>query len=108
LGSQGVGLQGDPEYFCVLLGDSTRGPDAEHVRRDAVRDGSAEKTSRLRGDEQARHRPGPGGFPRDRDVVRVPAEGDDVVTHPAQCRRLVEQTTVLGTARNMPEALEPE
>src|SRR5699024_12846998 len=100
--------QGDPEYFGVPLGDATRGPDAEHVRRDAVCDGSAEKTSRLWGVEQTWHRPGPGGLSRDRDVVGGSAEGGDVATHPAPCRRLVELTTVLGTARNTPGAFEAE
>jgi len=72
----------------------------------ALRDRPPEQARRQRAGQQRGDRPGPGRLAEDGDLVRVTAEGGDVVADPLQRGHLVEQAAVGGRPLELGEPLD--
>src|SRR6185437_3627194 len=66
----------------------------DHVR--TFEDGFVEQAVGERRGEEIENAEAAGGFARDRDVIRIAAEGRDVALHPAQGFDLVEEAVIAG------------
>ena len=94
-----AGLRGDHGADVVR---QLRG---EERARDALRDRPVEHARRARHRQQGGDRARARGLAEHGDVLRVAAEGPDVVAHPGQCGDLVEKAPVGGRALDLPESL---
>lgn len=74
----------------------------------ALDDGAAEQAARGGSGQQGCDGGASAGLAEERHVVRVAAEGRDVLVHPHECGGLVEEAAVGGRPRNVPEPLESD
>ena len=98
--------RGHAEFIGQVSGDAQRVRGRRDlVRRAALQDRPPEESLGARHREQHADAHCAGGFPEDRDVAGVPAEGVDVLPHPLQRRDLVKQSEVGDPVVEIEESL---
>ena len=80
--------QASPDAVGIL--ESSR----HSTERRALQDRASEQAARVRHGHENRNRRGAGRLADDGDVVRIAAEGRDIVAHEAQRRDLIEQSEI--------------